>query len=104
MLQRQRGKVGFAQLPVDFVAIEPDSVQGVGKRANLTNRCFIIRINDSFKKRQGFIEFISNSGSGHTVTVYAKRRFQRGVFMNSLNTNVVKPVMYRLRSSADARP
>ncbi|EPC1693015.1 hypothetical protein ACRXBK_004356, partial [Shigella sonnei] len=53
MLQRQRGKVGFAQLPVDFVAIEPDSVQGVGKRANLTNRCFIIRINDSFKKRQG---------------------------------------------------
>ncbi|EOM8644306.1 hypothetical protein ACNCVE_004265, partial [Shigella sonnei] len=25
MLQRQRGKVGFAQLPVDFVAIEPDS-------------------------------------------------------------------------------
>ncbi|EON5273709.1 hypothetical protein ACLGFJ_004214, partial [Shigella sonnei] len=27
MLQRQRGKVGFAQLPVDFVAIEPDSVQ-----------------------------------------------------------------------------
>ncbi|EPR2343989.1 hypothetical protein ACU04O_004445, partial [Shigella sonnei] len=26
MLQRQRGKVGFAQLPVDFVAIEPDSV------------------------------------------------------------------------------
>ncbi|EPZ3337013.1 hypothetical protein ACXM05_004413, partial [Shigella sonnei] len=28
----------------------------------------------------------------------------RGVFMNSLNTNVVKPVMYRLRSSADARP
>ncbi|MDD0641353.1 hypothetical protein PS015_23725, partial [Shigella sonnei] len=25
-------------------------------------------------------------------------------FMNSLNTNVVKPVMYRLRSSADARP
>ncbi|EOM2908997.1 hypothetical protein ACNFV5_004620, partial [Shigella sonnei] len=24
MLQRQRGKVGFAQLPVDFVAIEPD--------------------------------------------------------------------------------
>ncbi|EOW7634974.1 hypothetical protein ACOE5T_004949, partial [Shigella sonnei] len=26
------------------------------------------------------------------------------VFMNSLNTNVVKPVMYRLRSSADARP
>ncbi|EOS9080935.1 hypothetical protein ACNM5U_004161, partial [Shigella flexneri] len=43
-------------------------------------------------------------GSGHTVTVYTKRRFQRGVFMNSLNTNVVKPVMYRLRSSADARP
>ncbi|MDD0738536.1 hypothetical protein PSZ98_24180, partial [Shigella sonnei] len=25
MLQRQRGKVGFAQLPVDFVAIEPGS-------------------------------------------------------------------------------
>ncbi|HGE6378181.1 TPA: hypothetical protein ACN7WI_005983, partial [Klebsiella pneumoniae] len=43
-------------MPVDFVAVEPDSIQVVSKRADLADRCFIIRINDSFKKRQGFIE------------------------------------------------
>ncbi|HGD8730919.1 TPA: hypothetical protein ACI7EL_005051, partial [Escherichia coli] len=48
--------------------MKPDSVQVVSKRANLTNRCFIICINDSFKKRQGFIKLICNCGSGHTMT------------------------------------
>ncbi|HFT4370019.1 TPA: hypothetical protein ACHT4P_005251, partial [Klebsiella quasipneumoniae] len=36
-------------MPVDFVAVEPDSIQVVSKRADLADRCFIIRINDSFK-------------------------------------------------------
>ncbi|MGP1340345.1 hypothetical protein ACJ8HG_25845, partial [Serratia sp. CY27690] len=58
------------------MAVEPDSIQVVSKRADLADRCFIIRINDSFKKRQGFIELIRSCGSGHTMAAYTKRRFQ----------------------------
>lgn len=71
-------------MPVDFVAVEPDSIQVVSKRADLADRCFIIRINDSFKKRQGFIELIRSCGSGHTMAAYTKRRFQRRVFIKGI--------------------
>ncbi|MEE7176196.1 hypothetical protein Q0T09_23030, partial [Escherichia coli B12:H4] len=50
---------------------------------------FIICINNSFKKRQDSIEFIRCYCSRHTVTVYTKRRFQRGVFINGFNTNIM---------------
>lgn len=69
------------------------TASGRQQRADLADRCFIIRINDSFKKRRGFIELIRSCGSGHTMVAYTKRRFQRRVFINGLNTNVMKPVL-----------
>ncbi|RLM06432.1 hypothetical protein BIY27_19945 [Gibbsiella quercinecans] len=80
-------------MPVDFITVKPNRVQVVSKRTDLTDRCLIIRINDSFKERQGFIELIRSSGSGHTMAVYTKRRFQLRVFLNGLNTYVVNPVL-----------
>lgn len=74
------------------VTVKPYSVQVVSKRTELTD-CFIVRINNSLKKRQSFIELNRSSGSGHTVDIYTKRRFQLRIFMNGLNTNVVNPVL-----------
>lgn len=44
-------------------------------------------------RNAGFIELIRSCGSGHTMAAYTKRRFQRRVFINGLNTNVMKPVL-----------
>ncbi|CAI1148605.1 Uncharacterised protein [Serratia liquefaciens] len=90
--------VEFAQLTIDFIAVEPDSVQFVNKGADLTNRCCIIRINDGLQKRQCLIGFIRCCGSGHSMAVYTKWRFQHGVFMNGFNTDVMKPVLKKLYS------
>ncbi len=45
------------------------------------------------RNARGFIELIRSCGSGHTMAAYTKRRFQRRVFINGLNTNVMKPVL-----------
>ena len=82
--ESRRRQVEFAQLPVDFIAIEPDSIQIVDKRPDITNRSCIIRIDYCLQERQRFISFIRSRCSGHTMTVHTKWRFQREVFMNGL--------------------
>ncbi len=91
-LQYRRCKVEPAQLPVDFVAVEPDSIQVVSKRG--ISPTVVSSSALTIASRNARV--LSNSSAAVAPGIpwpLTKRRFQRRVFINGLNTNVMKPVL-----------